>query len=61
MRRISQKRRIRVNPNADDSSGYSRIANESVRLKLTRQAEGVIAEINWVGISRHRVKQNVEF
>jgi AraC-like DNA-binding protein len=40
---------------------YSRIANETVRLKLTRQPEGVIAEINWVGISRHRVKQNVEF
>ena len=40
---------------------YCRIVNESIRLKLTRQAETVVIEISFVGISRHRLKQNAEF
>ena len=40
---------------------YCRIVNEAVRLKLARQPEGVVVEFNFVGISRHRVRQNTEF
>jgi AraC-like DNA-binding protein len=40
---------------------YCRIVNESVRLKLTRQSDGMIVEANFFGISRHRIRQNVEF
>ncbi len=40
---------------------YCRIVNESVRLKLTRQSDGVIVEVSFSGISRHRIRQNVEF
>jgi AraC-like DNA-binding protein len=41
--------------------GDSRIVNESVRLKLTKQPKSVIAEIEVVGIPRHQAKQNAEF
>ncbi len=40
---------------------YSRIVNESVRLKMTTQPKSVIAEFGVVGIPRHRAKQNTEF
>lgn len=40
---------------------YCRIVNESLRLKLARQAETVVVEFSFVGISRHRLKQNAEF
>jgi AraC-like DNA-binding protein len=40
---------------------YCQIVNESVRLKLARQAEGVVIDINYVGISRRRLRQNSEF
>ncbi len=40
---------------------YSRIVNEAARIKLVRAPEGVVAEIAFVGLSRHRVKQVTEF
>jgi AraC-like DNA-binding protein len=40
---------------------YCRIVNESVRLKLMRQTDGMVVEASFFGISRHRVRQNVEF
>ena len=40
---------------------YCQIVNESIRLKLARQAQGAIVEIAYVGIARHRVRQNSEF
>ncbi len=40
---------------------YSRIVNESVRLKMTTQPKSVIADFEVVGIPRHRAKQNTEF
>lgn len=40
---------------------YSRIVNESVRLKMTKQPQSVIAEFEVVGIPRHQAKQNTEF
>ncbi len=40
---------------------YCHIVNESVRLKLTRQSDGVLLEASFSGISRHRMRQNVEF
>ena len=40
---------------------YCQIVNESLRLKLVRRAEGVIVEINYVGISRQGMRQNPEF
>jgi AraC-like DNA-binding protein len=40
---------------------YFRIVNEAVRLKLTRTARGLDAEIEFVGLPRHEVWQNAEF
>ena len=40
---------------------YARIVNKSARVKLARRPEGMIVEINVVGLSRHRSRQNVEF
>ena len=40
---------------------YSRIVNDSVRLKLERRGDGVVAEINYVGVSRHQARQFTEF
>ena len=40
---------------------YCRIVNEAVRLKLTRTPDGLIIETNFVGVSRHGVRQNAEF
>jgi AraC-like DNA-binding protein len=40
---------------------YCRIVNESVRLKLAPQPDGVSVETSFSGIARHRIKQNVEF
>ena len=40
---------------------YSRIVNESVRVKLARHPDGMVVATNFVGISRHRIRQNVEF
>ena len=40
---------------------YSRIVNESVRIKAARKPEGIVAEIGFAGLSRHGVKQVTEF
>jgi AraC-like DNA-binding protein len=40
---------------------YCRIVNEAVRVKPLRIQNGVIVEINFVGLSRHHFRQNVEF
>src|SRR5260370_12796017 len=40
---------------------YSRIVNEAVRIKVVRSPEGVVAEITFVGLSIHSVKQVTEF
>jgi AraC-like DNA-binding protein len=40
---------------------YFRIINESVRLKMRRQPDGLIVEANFFGVGRHRVRQNTEF
>jgi hypothetical protein len=40
---------------------YFRIVNEAVRLKLTRPGERLIAEVEFVGLPRHEVRQNAEF
>jgi hypothetical protein len=40
---------------------YLRIVNEAVRLKLTRTGEGLAAEVEFVGLPRHVVRQNAEF
>ncbi len=40
---------------------YCRIVNEAVRLNLTRTPDGVVVEVNFVGLLRHRARQNVEF
>jgi AraC-like DNA-binding protein len=40
---------------------YCRIVNESVRLKLAPGPDGMIVEANFFGVSRHRIRQNVEF
>ena len=40
---------------------YSRIANEAVRFKPVHATEGIIADISFVGLSRHRAKQVTEF
>jgi AraC-like DNA-binding protein len=39
---------------------YFRIVNEDVRLKLTRTEEGLAAEVEFVGLPRHVVRQNAE-
>ncbi len=40
---------------------YSRLVNESLRLKVIRQPEGVIVEFKFAGVSQQRVRQNTEF
>ncbi len=40
---------------------YARIVHEAVRMKLAREPEGMNVEMNFVGLSRHRFPQNVEF
>ena len=40
---------------------YSRIVNEAVRVAIVPQAEGVTLTLNFVGVPRHRFKQNIEF
>jgi AraC-like DNA-binding protein len=40
---------------------YSRIANETVRIKHAHAPEGLIAELSFVGLSRHTAKQATEF
>ena len=40
---------------------YFRVADESVRMKLARQAEGFKVEITFVGLSRHLLRQQTEF
>ncbi len=40
---------------------YSRLVNESLRLRLVRQPDGVTVEFNFVGVSQQRVRQNTEF
>jgi AraC-like DNA-binding protein len=40
---------------------YFRIVNEAVRLKLTRTGEGLVAEVQFVGLRRHELRQNTEF
>ncbi len=40
---------------------YCKIVNESIRLKLTHRPVGVIVDVDYVGISRHRMRQNSEF
>jgi AraC-like DNA-binding protein len=40
---------------------YSRLVNESLRLKLVRQSEGIIVEFCFAGVSQQRVRQNTEF
>ena len=39
---------------------YSRIANEAVRIKPAHAREGLIAEISFIGLSRHAAKQVTE-
>ncbi len=36
---------------------YSRIANEAVRIKHAHGPEGIVAEISFIGLSRHTAKQ----
>jgi AraC-like DNA-binding protein len=40
---------------------YCRIVNEAVRVKLLQAQRGAVVEFNIVGLSRHRIRQNVEF
>jgi AraC-like DNA-binding protein len=40
---------------------YHRIVNEGARWKFVRGPEGLLVEVNYVGISRHRAIQNMEF
>jgi AraC-like DNA-binding protein len=40
---------------------YSRIANEAVRIKHAHGPEGIVAEISFIGLSRHTAKQVTEF
>jgi AraC-like DNA-binding protein len=40
---------------------YFRIVNEAVRFKLTRTGDGLAAEVGFVGLPRHAVRQNEEF
>src|SRR5262249_42629474 len=40
---------------------YFRIVNEAVRLKLVRAPQGVVVEVNFVGLPRHTARQNAEF
>jgi AraC-like DNA-binding protein len=40
---------------------YLRIVNEAVSLELKRAPDGVAVEFGLVGVSRHRIRQNIEF
>jgi hypothetical protein len=40
---------------------YSRIVNEAVRVKVLQAKRGVVVELNFVGLSRHHIRQNTEF
>jgi AraC-like DNA-binding protein len=40
---------------------YCRIVNEAVRVKLLQGQSEVVVEFIFVGVSRHRVRQNAEF
>ena len=40
---------------------YCRIVNDSVRLKLAQQPDGIFVEASFSGVARHRIKQNAEF
>jgi AraC-like DNA-binding protein len=40
---------------------YSRVVNEAVRVKLLKANKQVVVEFNFVGVSRHHARQNVEF
>jgi hypothetical protein len=40
---------------------YSRIVNEAVRVKRAHAPDGVVAEISFIGLSRHTAKQVTEF
>ena len=40
---------------------YFRIVNEAVRFKLTRTREGLAAEVEFIGLRSHMVRQNAEF
>jgi len=40
---------------------YSRIVNDSVRVAIVPRAEGVTLTLNFLGVPRHRSKQNIEF
>jgi len=40
---------------------YCRIVNEAVRVRLLRNQNSVLIEINFVGLSRHQFRQNAEF
>ena len=40
---------------------YSRIANEAVRIKHAHAPEGLVAELSFVGLSRHTARQVTEF
>jgi AraC-like DNA-binding protein len=40
---------------------YFRVVNEAVRLNLTRTSEGVVVEVDFVGLSRPSVRHNAEF
>ena len=40
---------------------YFRIVNEAVRLKLMPAPRGIVAKVRFLGVPRHRIKQNAEF
>jgi AraC-like DNA-binding protein len=40
---------------------YSRVVNEAARVKLLKAKTQVVVEFNFVGVSRHHARQNVEF
>ena len=40
---------------------YFRIVNEAVRLKLTRKPNGVVLEVEFIGLPRHLARQTAEF
>ena len=40
---------------------YCRIVNEAIRVKVLQVESGVVVDFNFVGVSRHRVRQNAEF
>jgi AraC-like DNA-binding protein len=40
---------------------YFQIVNEAVHLKLARAPKGVVAEVSFIGVSRHSIRQNADF